>query len=243
MNRMLWDQIDLQRGISSVVIFDELPVPVGGVTGIELDGDPDTNFKGYYDGVPYRKRAHVNRLTGVLHVVTLPLIFHTESGPVSESPMARNKRFNMCYMEGSDKLHILYQISFDSVYGSHETINADNDRLQEYELEFSVGGLRQDKTNYSHVLLDFTETPTALKEQILDVVFGTPGNLARLPNPDKLLSMFEPHAIFVVVDHGDGTWTATGPDEYFTFGPNSYFEISTPTAHLFGTDKYTLSSY
>jgi hypothetical protein len=58
----------------------------------------------------------------------------------------------------------------------------------------------------------------------------------------KVLEMFESGAILRIVDHGDGTWTATGPDEAIKMLSSTMFEITWPSAIYIDTETYKISS-
>jgi hypothetical protein len=78
---------------------------------------------------------------------------------------------------------------------------------------------------------------------LMDLIHGTDVVDASLPDLAAVLSIFETYATMLVVDHGDGTWTASGPDEVIQMLDSTTFEIFSDGARYISDEKYRLSSW
>ena len=66
------------------------------------------------------------------------------------------------------------------------------------------------------------------------------------PYPDELIPLFQEaenaHTL-LVIDHGDGSWTAIGSDDVVALGSNpTEFTIASPSAIFLDSESYTLST-
>lgn len=95
----------------------------------------------------------------------------------------------------------------------------------------------------SHLVVD-TELadPEAISE-LEDLLYGTSTTAPRLPTPLEIVDVFGNYATLVIIDHGDGTWTAMGPDDMVHMLDATTFEIVSPTVDYISEDTYTVSSY
>jgi hypothetical protein len=79
-------------------------------------------------------------------------------------------------------------------------------------------------------------------EALEDVLYGTDDESPRLPSPEEVFEIFEENAILRIIDNGDGTWTAIGPDSAIEMLDSETFEITWPSAVYIDADTYTISS-
>lgn len=64
----------------------------------------------------------------------------------------------------------------------------------------------------------------------------------RLPKMSELLEMVTKWTLIDIVDNGDGTWTATGPDELITMTDASTFEIDRAAAEYLDAYTYEITT-
>ena len=99
----------------------------------------------------------------------------------------------------------------------------------------------------SHIFIEFTSsTPDWLIQAIEDLVYGTDNSDPYLPYPDELIPLFQEaenaHTL-LVIDHGDGSWTAIGSDDVVALGSNpTEFTITSPSAIFLDSESYTLNT-
>lgn len=93
----------------------------------------------------------------------------------------------------------------------------------------------------SHFVIDTEFAPPDAVALLEDILYGTVSTAPRLPTPQEVLDLFLAHAILVITDNGDGTWTATGPDEAFEFDGYK-FQIKWPSALYQSPILYKIST-
>ncbi len=79
-------------------------------------------------------------------------------------------------------------------------------------------------------------------QAIEDLLYGSASTAPRLPDPQEILDLFEEGAILKIIDHGDGTWTAIGPDDVVYMTDPDTFEINWPSVVYLDEDTYQVSS-
>lgn len=95
----------------------------------------------------------------------------------------------------------------------------------------------------AHLIVDtrFIPNPKLLSE-FEDILYGTATTPPTMPSPAEVAEWFGDWWLVRITDNGDGTWTATGPDEYFsTPGPNQ-FQINYESAVYLDDHTYTIQS-
>ena len=74
------------------------------------------------------------------------------------------------------------------------------------------------------------------------MLYGTNFTEPRMPSVSEIIEMFEAHSIMQIIDHGDGTWTAIGPESAIVMLDSTTFQITWPTAIYIDDVTYTISS-
>jgi hypothetical protein len=76
-----------------------------------------------------------------------------------------------------------------------------------------------------------------------DQLYGTETSDPRLPSMSEIAGYFGYLQEFIVVDHGDGTWTGIdSADNYITMLDETTFQIDNADATYLDADTYTISS-
>lgn len=94
----------------------------------------------------------------------------------------------------------------------------------------------------AHLVIDSTKCDPYLLESVEELLYGTGSAQPTLPSPQQIISLFENWVTVQVVDHGDGTWTASGPDPVVRFTSDTEFIISWHTANPIDAISYTVST-
>lgn len=94
----------------------------------------------------------------------------------------------------------------------------------------------------AHLVIDSRNTRPWIMETIEDILYGSVVEDPRLPEISEVYEIFESQAILRITDHGDGTWTADGPDEAIVLVSPTLFEISWPSALYLDATTYTIST-
>jgi hypothetical protein len=211
----------------------------------------------YIDGVKYLNVADPTEFEGTLEAFTYPDQFDVCQGTVValSGLMVTNQgqlAFGLSYrtligndLEGIDKgykIHLVYNALAEPTARQGSTMD---DSPNPENFSWKITALPPTFTGYrntAHFIIDSRSTDPLALTAIENVLYGTESLTARLPLPDELFDIFATNSSFVVVDNGDGTWTATGTDfEVHMTGPTT-FQIDTPAAVFIDADTYTLTS-
>lgn len=149
-------------------------------------------------------------------------------------------------VEGLDlgyRIHLVYNALATPSQPTYGTIGAGVD-TSEFSWAISTRPVAVPGHRASaHLVIDSSIAyPEALSE-FESVLYGSSTAWARMPQPLEIYEMFQSHARLVVTDHGDGTWTATGPDDAVIWTDSTSFEITWPSAIWVDNESYTLSTF
>lgn len=261
MSRITWDDPGkrfYEVGVDRGVLYPPggAGVPWNGLKAVKVRPSGGTP-KGYYlDGIKYLNASSPEDFEATITAFTYPDEFAQCDGTirvhsglfVTEQP---RKEFGLSYRTkiGSDldpsygyKIHIVYNVLAAPSQKAFETIGGSVDPL-DFEWDITtrpptMAGVKRT----AHVEIDTRSANPAAISDVEDVLYGTDAVAAALPTLAELIDIFETYAILSVIDHGDGTFTVTGPDDAITFPTADTFQITWPSAVPIDADTFTLSS-
>ena len=97
----------------------------------------------------------------------------------------------------------------------------------------------------SHITIELSGVSEYIVDYVESLLYGTIDHLGRLPSIAELINIAEElrfHNVLLIIDNGDGSWTAIGPDNMITMTDNTSFEITAPSAIFIDSESYTLTS-
>ena len=254
MTRINWGSTGTRTydsGVDRGVFYPQVGpgVPWNGLTAVKEDPDGSELSKIFVDGVPFRTQKTKESFAAVLQAYTSPREFDDYDG---NNGQQRRKAFGLSYRTnvGNDispdyghEIHLVYNAlampsSVDNVTLSSDGLNATPFSWGISTTPVLIPGAKP----AAHLIIDTTIAHPDAIQAVEDILYGSIDGDSRLPDPFELFDVFEQHAIFVVIDHGDGTWTATGPDEAFEMLDADTFQITWPTAVYLDEDTYQISS-
>ena len=262
MARLVWGEIGerfFETGVDRGVLYLESRPGVvwNGLTSVSEDPSGGNSQSYYIDGMKYLNVPDGEDFEGTIQAFTYPDEFTECEGLVSpfSGLFVTNqfrKPFGLTYrtLVGNDvsgvdrgyKIHILYNVLAEPTSRNNSTMD-DNPNPETFSWKITtlpppVVGYRRT----AHYIIDSRRTDPLALTAIEDILYGTESLTSRLPLPAELFTIFETNSSFVVVDNGDGTFTATGTDfEVFMSGTDE-FTIDTPSAVFIDADSYTLTS-
>jgi len=133
------------------------------------------------------------------------------------------------------KIHLLYNVTAipdNNVYASL--------RAQPIEFSWALSGTAEAVPGYrptAHVTLDSTKMTPALLAEIEAILYGTALLQPRLPALQELVSLI----YLVIVDNGDGTWTATGPAHLIVMVDSTTFQLPEVDAVYLNPTTYVIT--
>lgn len=265
MAELVWDNVGqkfYQSGISHGVLYlnDGTVVVWNGLT--ELEEDSDSDLTSYYlDGVKYLENLSPADFSGKLKAWTYPDEFDLVNGIANVSPGLQYyeqppKSFNLSYqtrisndvdVDLGYKIHLLYNLLAKPDGFSFETLSEKADAPTEFGWSLTgtppplhtMPGFRPTV----HVVVDSVKTDPMTLQAIEDIIYGTATTDPRFPTIDELRALFEIYGILVIIDNGDGTWTAIDQaDDYISMDSATRFTIHNADATYLDATTYEIST-
>jgi len=257
-----WDRIGeryYETGVDHGVLYlkDGRSVPWNGLRSVE-EGSDSENAAFYLDGVKYLHRVSPGDFNGKLTALTYPDEFEEVVGTVEVGPgmyyyNQAPKMFNLSYrtkvgndVDGVDhayKLHILYNLVATPDPANYQSLN---DQVQPIDFSWTLNGTPPATSGYRptvHICIDSRDADPFILETIEGLLYGSATSNPRLPPLDEITTLMSMYGALVVVDNGDGTWTAIDlADRYITMNSDTQFTIDNVDATYSDVSTYTVST-
>lgn len=242
MAKLVWDQIedrDYESGLDRGVFY-----PLGGpgqawnglISVDESPSDVDARPR-YMDGQKLGNRGRVGEFSATVEAFTYPDDF-------DDTPQRSHQRkhFGLSYRvptNGGYKIHLVYNALVKPNENSYKYEDAST-----FKWELTTRGMRipNAETVVSHLVIDTKEAYSWTVDAIEAILYGSEASEPRMPTPLEILDLFEENSILRIIDNGDGTWTAIGPDDVITMLDSTTFQINYSTAVYVDANTYTIHS-
>lgn len=261
MPRLEWNSFGTrlyEAGVDRGVLYvDGQPgVPWNGLTSITESPSGGGSTAYYLDGVKYLNVPDAEEFEGTINALTYPDEFLVCDGTAQPRlglfiSQQRRKAFSLSYRTkiGNDeseehgyKIHIIYNVLASPTNRDNSTLS---DRTNPTDFSWKITSRPPSISEYkrtSHVVVDSRYTDASVLALLEGTLYGTDDDPATLPSFDEVVAIFDTVSTLVVIDHGDGTWTATAPGDVIRMLDSTTFEITAPTAVYVDDVTYTLSS-
>lgn len=265
MTQLQWNSVGRRRyeiGIDRGVLYiprEEIAVPWDGLIG--MDEISDTVVEPFYfNGVKYFDYVSTGDFKGTLKAFTYPQEFELFDG-VLESPangiFITGQRptgvFHLSYrtMIGNDvdgvsggyKIHVLYNLTAAPSDKSYATMDAEP---AAYEFVWDLSSVPVAAFNLrptSHIIFDTTKMHESAIYEVERILYGTDETEPKVLSVDEFETLTSTASDVVIVDRGDGTWTATGSDYYIKAQPEyGQFLIEGANAIFTNDTTYQITS-
>lgn len=261
MSRLMWNdagQRFYETGIDRGVLYPNGAdgVAWNGLTSVAVHPSGGSARSYYMDGVKYLNIPSSEEYVATIKAYTYPDEFaqcdgttRVHSGLFITQQARKSFGFSYRTKVGTDldgdsgyKIHIVYNALAEP---SDKTYNSIGDSIEPIDFSWEITTLPPEMTGYkrsAHLEIDTrSSNPSALLD-VENILYGTEENEARLPTLTELIEVFDVYAILSVTDHGDGTFTVSGPDEAIVMLDASTFEITWPSATPIDADTFSISS-
>lgn len=243
---LTWDNVGdriFHAGIDRGVLYlqDGTVVPWNGLTGMEESSNGE--LKSFYlDGVKFLETLTPKDFSGKLKAFTYPEEFELVTGAavVVEGLKAYEqppKSFNLSYrtkigndVDGVDhgyKIHILYNVLAQAEPYAFSTL--DDSGVNPIEFSWTLTGTPPANDRYRptvHVTIDTQTAPPDVMEMVESKLYGTYYSSPNLPSFEELSEYFGYVGALIIIDHGDGTWSAVDKSNaYITMLSDTIFQI------------------
>lgn len=254
MSKIVWGSFSgplVELGIDQGVIYPRQgpAVPWNGLISVDEDHSGTTDTIRFFDGNQYRNNITAGEYSATVTSYTYPDIldwYEELANGIKANAREGNTLFNFSYRTMTDKgyrIHLIYNASATPTTKSYGSLNSTPEAMAfVWEID-TVPVDVVDASPSSHLFVDSDITHPWILERLETMLYGLGDDDPRMPGVAELIEMFQDGSIFRVTDHGDGTWTATGPDDVINMLAPSIFEINVPTAFYITPDTYRISSY
>lgn len=263
MPRISWDVTGsrfFEAGVDRGVLFTSgnPGVPWSGLESVTEKPVGGGAVAYYLDGEKYLNVSAAEEYAATIEAYTYPDEFypcegygHASTGLFVTQQPRQPFGFSYRTMVGNDvdqngayKIHIVYNaLANPSDRANHSLKESAETTNFSWDISVQTNSMSGFKPS-SHLVIDTRIAHPGAVSDIEDILYGTDSTESRLPLFDEILTVFDMNALFVVTDNGDGTWTATAPDELgaIVMDDSTHFTISWASAVFIDSTRYTLSS-
>jgi hypothetical protein len=258
MTELTWDAPGDRRfytGIDRGVFYPKNSpgVPWNGLTSVQESTDGADQTYIYLDGRTVVNKLGLGHFAAKVEAITYPDEMLPYDG-YAESMYSAQARanFNFSYRtilgndaKGVDNgyiLHLVYNCMLKPTDRDNGTLTASSD-VNNFSWDLSTVPVPiPDGRPTAHFYLNSLEAEPGVLQALESYLYGTETTDPLFPQIDQLIGLFEANAVYLVVDNGDGTWTASGPDEAFNI-VGDYFELNWPWVEWLDPDTYRIKSF
>ena len=206
----------------------------------------------YVDGQKQINQLNLGDFAATIEAITYPDEFLPYDGYVDNFSGQNRPRFNFTYrtllgndIQGTDpgyRLHLVYNCQVKPTAQTNSSLNTSpSTSLFSWDLS-TVPVPVQDARASAHFIVDSTQVDPGIIFAIESYLYGTVSTDPQFPDISQLIGIFEANSVYVIIDNGDGSWTATGPDEAFNIA-GSVFSIEWPWVEFLDMDTYKIKSF
>jgi hypothetical protein len=237
MRRLVWKPLGLfHQGVDRVVLYlSGGAVPWNGIVSVnEKPTDADIEVK-YYDGKKFVQKRSIEGFEASVEAYTFPNELITQEKP-----------HGMAYrvmLETGYEIHILYNVLINTNDAQYVTTD-DTVSVSLFSWNLSTIPLMfGDNKVGSHLIVESNTTHPDVITWLEALLYGTDINAPYLPMPDEIIAVFQLNSAFVITDNGNGTFTASGPDEYIQMIDATTYKLITPSIDYINGTTYKIHSW
>ena len=243
--RISWDGAanpSYSTGVNSGVFYPQNSpgVPWNGLVSVTETGDA-TQDASYIDGQKYRNRVLAGTFAGTISAFTYPDEFEPYNGLVGYVSGQPRSSFGFSYRTNNE-LHLVYNAMISPSSDQYASIGSDVSPVA-FQWAFTTTPVATPVSRASaHIVIDLNSANPDAVSDLEAVIYGDDMNDPSIPDPSDVYAIFESHTTLMITDNGDGTWTATGPDDVVVMLDDITFQIDWPSAVFIDADSYTIRS-
>lgn len=263
MTRLVWGDSGSRKfetGIDRGVLYaPSAPggVAWNGITAVNENPSGGAPQSYYLDGIKYLQVSGAEEYAATIQALSAPAEFAECDGTgqiyaglfVTQQP---RKQFDFAYrtLVGNDvagetagyKLHLIYNALAAPSSRDNQTLSTTATPVDMSWALTTVPPLIPGYKPTAHLVIDTMFTDTIKLNAIENLLYGTDGVAARMPTPTEIIAIFAEIDTLVIVDNGDGTFTASGPAGVVDMLDSSTFQITDPGVTILDGNSYTLTS-
>lgn len=211
----------------------------------------------FIDGTKFVNQLTIGDFSATIQAYTYPDEFAQYDG-YGDDGFTYQKRstFNLTYrtrvgddLSGPDnayKLHLVYNCLAAPVSSDYAT-NGDSIDPTMFSWTISTTPIAIPNARpTAHIVIDTTRAYSGVVSAIEDILYGVDGVNPRFPGIEEIIGIFEDESEFVIIDHGDGYFTAIGADDathsHVKLVEPTVFELSSPSVEIVDSITYNAST-
>lgn len=265
MSKLAWDQVGerfFETGVDRGVLYPNkagvVPVPWNGLISVSENPSGGEAKPFYIDGYKFQNRSAPEEYAASIQAYTYPRAFEDCQGRphlgnglyIASQPKIS---FGLCYRTklGNDAQGIAFGSKINFVYNAlaspssrdFQTIG-DNPEANAFSWDMTtkpmfVSGRRPT----ANMIVDTSLLTPPLLESLEDLIYGTDSTDPTLPTPTELIALIVGWPELLITDHGNGIFTASGPDDVVRLATPRAFEINAETVVDNGDGSFDVTSY
>lgn len=262
MTRLKWDapgERIYEYGVDRCVLYTKSgkTAPWNGIKNIDQNPTGAEVSTFYIDGEKVNQSIENEEFEAVITAFTAPKEFDECDGTVDLGKglfvdAQPRSMFDLSWrtMIGNDvdgpdggyKLHLLYNCLATPSPKKNETVGQDI-TPQDFVWNVSTFPITFPGQKASaHYVIDTRGMDKFILRRIEDILYGTAFTAPRMPTAKELKEFFRTAVTVTITDNGDGTWTASGPDEVIKYLTATEFQITWGSAKFLDAFTYTLQT-
>lgn len=257
MTRLSWGDVGarlFEAGVDRGVFYPAIGpgVPWNGLLSVKESNDENSQSVIYVDGRRYVTQVSLGTFSAELSAITYPLEFEAYDGYDEGLSNQLRNSFDLCYRSivGNDiedisfgyKLHLVYNALAEPTDATYSSLNKVSEATPFVWALSTTPVVTLGYRPTSHLVIDSTRAYPSSITALEDILYGTTGDQPRMPTMEEVLTLFEEHALFRVIDHGNGFATIIGTDEAVEDIGGDLYHLTWPTVVQIDDDVYNLSS-
>ena len=140
-------------------------------------------------------------------------------------------------------IHLIYNVTGVQTARQRPTRGQqDSPLIYTYNLS-SVPEIVEGYAPVSSISIVANEASEDYVRRLEELLYGTAETEPSFPSPQTVLAIFEGAPLLLIVDHGDGSFTASSPSDMVRMTDSETFELDAPTVIILSEDEYQVSDY
>lgn len=238
MTKLVWDPLQapsVKSGLDRGVLYlrSYAPMVWNGISAVTEKSESDL-VEGYFDGQKYAYQRPPETFRATVEAYTYPY----QLDLVSQFDLSYRVALTTGY-----EIHLVYNAVALPGNPAHVSINPQADAIK-FSWDIATVPVSIDQyRSTAHLVINSNYTDAVVLGLIENLLYGTVSTAPSMPTAAQIFAIFEAHATFVIVDLGDGTFTATGPDSWFTSIDSTTMDITTPSVEVLDSESYRIRSW
>lgn len=242
--RVNWNEVgsrSYETGVDRGVFYprNSPGVPWNGLISVK-EAPTDSESRAFYqDGIKHQNGQSGGSFAAQIDAFTYPTMLDDYRGSFGLSYRTlTNNDISQGY-----KIHLVYNAQSVPSMVDYSTIDTGSSPTL-FSWNLSTVPVKISGVGYSaHLIIDSTKVYPGVMENFENILYGTSDTIPSLPSIQTVLDFFEEYAIIKITDHGDGTWSAEGPDELIQMIDPITFEIDSLGAVYIDLNTYKIRSW